>query len=229
LTEYYFDEKGKLHMWEDDGGTRCGSNSDDGDDELGTWTFDWTMPTRQTLDYGYSGDGSGTIHLGTPSESAIFNPSIPFRGRVDELIIYKRALDAAEVNELYLSAFAALHLPLDDAPGTNSLENAVDLSKQSNATCSGSACPTTGVSGRINQAALFDGVDDGLYTQVRIEQSSAQAAARGTTLMAWVYPTSASDGWHQVLSSDDCSSTESYDWSLLRAKDKWDAMCNLIF
>jgi subtilisin-like proprotein convertase family protein len=213
----YFDEKGKLHMWEDDGGTRCGSNSDDGDDELGTWTFDWTMPTRQTLDYGYSGDGSGTIHLGTPSESAIFNPSIPFRGRVDELIIYKRALDAAEVNELYLSAFAALHLPLDDAPGTNSLENAVDLSKQSNATCSGSACPTTGVSGRINQAALFDGVDDGLYTQVRIEQSSAQAAARGTTLMAWVYPTSASAGFHQVLSSDNGG----YDWSLLRIGDRW--------
>ncbi len=145
------------------------------------------------------------------------NPSIPFRGRLDELIIYKRPLDAAEVNELYLSTFTALHLRLDDAPGTNSLENAVDLSKQSNATCSGSACPTTGVSGRMNQAALFDGVDDGLYTQVRIEQSSAQAAARGTTLMAWVYPASTSAGFHQVLSSDNGG----YDWSLLRNGNVW--------
>ncbi len=215
----YFDSngRGKLDMWEDDGGTRCGGKPDDGDKGLGTWYFDWTTPTRQTSDLGYSGDGYGTVHLGTGSEPAIFNPSIPFRGRLDELIIYRRPLDAAEINELYLSAFAALHLRLDDAPGTDSLENAVDLSRQSNATCSGSACPTTGVSGRMNQAALFDGVDDALNTSLRIEQSSGPAASRGTTLMAWVYPTSASNGWYQVLSSDNGG----YDWSLLRIGDRW--------
>ena len=217
----YFDGQGELHMWEDDGGDRCGGARDADDDELGAWTFDWITPTRQTLEYSYSGDGRGIVHLGTDSEPAIFNPSIPFRGRLDELIIYKRALTADEVQELYFSAFTALHLRLDDPPGSRSFENAVDVNRQSNAYCTGNACPTSGVSGRINQAALFDGVDDGLATQVRIEQSSAQAAARGTTLMAWVYPASASDGWHQVLSSDDGSGAESYDWSLLRAKDKW--------
>ncbi len=215
----YFDSngRGKLEMWEDDSGTRCGGQPDDGDNGLGTWTFDWTTPTRQTMDLGYSGDGYGTVHLGTDSEPAIFNPSIPFRGRLDELIIYKRPLDAAEVNELYLSAFTALHLRLDDAPGTNSLENAVDLSKRSNATCSGSTCPTTGISGRMNQAALFDGVDDALVTSLRLEQSSEPAASRGTTLMAWVYPLSTSSGFHQVLSSDNGG----YDWSLLRIGDRW--------
>jgi subtilisin-like proprotein convertase family protein len=158
-------------------------------------------------------DGSDNIQLRIKRD----NPSIPFRGRLDELTIYKRPLDAAEVNELYLSAFTALHLRLDDAPGTKSLENSVDLSKQSNATCSGSTCPATGVSGRMNQAALFDGVDDTLNTSLSIEQSSGSAASRGTTLMAWVYPSSTSAGQHQVLSSDDGG----YDWSLLRNGNTW--------
>jgi len=215
-----FVESGTLRLWEDDGGTRCGEKPDDGDDVLdgGGWRFDYTMPTILQFSKHYEGDGGGYLHFGKPGVWwGIFNPSIPFRGRVDELIIYRRPLQADEVNELYLSAFAALHLPLDDAPGTNSLENAANLSKQSNATCSGSACPTTGVSGRMNQAALFDGVDDVLNTSLRIEQSSGPAASRGTTLMAWVYPTSASAGFHQVLSSDNGG----YDWSLLRIGDRW--------
>lgn len=194
-----------LRMWEDDPGKNC--DDLDGDDEAldsGGWPFSVSQPGFSLSKADFSGDSRGEIWR------TYRNPSLPFRGLLDDLIIYRRPLDAAEVNELYLSAFAALHLPLDDAPGSNSLENAVDLSRQSNATCS-PACPTTGVSGRTNQAALFDGADDGLATSLWLDQSSS---SRGATLMAWVYPGSASSGQHQVLSTG-------AGWSLLRDGGTW--------
>jgi hypothetical protein len=54
---------------------------------------------------------------------------------MDELIIYKRPLTADEMQELYLSASTAMHLRLDDPPGSQSFENGVDVSRQGNAFC----------------------------------------------------------------------------------------------
>jgi subtilisin-like proprotein convertase family protein len=201
-----FAESCRVDLWEEDGPGRD-------DDLVVRRDFSTSDPSGS-----FKQQGTG---LGAADEprtiltlyGSLTNPSIPFRGRLDELTIYKRPLDAAEVNELYLAAFTALHLRLDDAPGTKSLENSVDLSKQSNAFCSGSACPTTGVSGRMNQAALFDGVDDALNTPLKLDQSFFGSA----TLMAWVYPNSQSGGQHQVLSSDNGG----YDWSLLRDGSFW--------
>ncbi|MEJ5309992.1 MAG: LamG-like jellyroll fold domain-containing protein [Anaerolineae bacterium] len=148
---------------------------------------------------------SGTFFVGAAAPSSYL-----FTGRIDELSIYRRPLDADEVNELYRAGAMALYLPLDDAPGSQSLENAANPSGQSNAYCAGSACPVTGVSGRMNQAALFDGVDDALTTSLLLDQWTNSSA----TMMAWVYPSSTSPGVHPVLSSGN-------GWSLLRNNNVW--------
>ena len=43
--------------------------------------------------------------------------SLPFRGAVDELQIFRQVLDADSVRSLYDSLNLALHLKLDEAPG----------------------------------------------------------------------------------------------------------------
>ena len=142
------------------------------------------------------------------------NPSVPFHGRIDDLSLYKRALSLEETEELYLSTFAAMHLRMDESPGSDTFENAVDLSGQSNGFCSGSGCPTSGVSGRENQAALFDGHDDFVSTNLTLDQSNS---GDGATLMAWIYPHSTDSGRQHVISTDNGNG----DWSLLQSGDQW--------
>ncbi|MBN1180206.1 MAG: tandem-95 repeat protein [Anaerolineae bacterium] len=218
--EEVFINSGTLRMWEDDRdhssrGTRCGARPDDDDDPLdggtrdsGGWSFDIYYPGLGRSGYSFSGDTEGTLYLSKD------NPSIPFHGRIDELTLYKRALSAEEVQELYLSVSAALRLRLDDPPGSDTFENSLDLSRQSDAYCSGSRCPTAGVNGRDLQATLFDG-NDVLNTNLTVDQSSSSA---GVTMMAWVYPTSTSSGVHHVIST---YAGGDYLWSLLRNGDKW--------
>jgi len=104
--------------------------------------FDWEGDNKSTND-GLAGEDQTRInlYLGDSSHWAYRNPSIPFRGKMDELVIYKRPLSADQVQELYLSSATAMHLPLDDPPGTSSFENAVDLSRQGNASCTASPPP----------------------------------------------------------------------------------------
>lgn len=67
---------------------------------------------------------------------------------------------------------------------------------------------------KAGYALQFDGVNDYVATSLNIDQSGASA---GMTMEAWVYPTSASGGRHQVISSDDGG----FDWSLLREGGQW--------
>ncbi|MBN1872918.1 MAG: LamG domain-containing protein, partial [Anaerolineae bacterium] len=78
-------------------------------------------------------------------------------GRIDQVSIYKHAFDNTAARNLYESQSYALHLALDDAPGSARFSNVV---AQNSATCAGAACPVAGVNGIINQAAQFDGQDD---------------------------------------------------------------------
>ncbi|MBC8450428.1 MAG: hypothetical protein H8D78_22055, partial [Chloroflexi bacterium] len=186
------------------------------------YQFSSSTPSMPVQVFDWEGDGSGgaedhthiNLYLGDSSHWAYRNPSIPFRGKMDELVIYKRPLTADEVQELYLSSATAMHLRLDDPPGSQSFENAVDVSRQGNPFCTGDACPTAGVSGRINQAALFDGTSDVLTTTLTISQTSS---ADGATMMAWVYPKSTSSGYHMVVSTDN----NGWDWTLARNGGTW--------
>jgi hypothetical protein len=152
------------------------------------------------------------IYLGDDGTPAFFNPSIPFRGRMDELTMYKRPLSAVEVQELYFSASMAMRLPFDDAPGSETFQDTVDVSLQGGAYCSGKACPTAGINGRENQSVRFDGVDDVVQTDLRLDQS---AAGGGATLTAWARPASASSGVHNVIRNS------GYGWSLVRVGGAW--------
>ena len=218
-----------LEAWEDDdgwnddplceGGSKCSDNKG--------FKFSTNKPGMRYLAFDWQGDRTGglpedsthiKLYLGQDgaqsSDWAFYNQSMPLRGMVDEVTLYKRPLDAAEVQELYLTPFTAMHLRLDDPPGSESFENAVDLSRQGNAYCTGAACPTAGVSGRIGQAALFNGASQGLNTPLVIDQAST---SQGVTMMAWVYPGGTSAGRHQIISSDNTG----YDWSLLREGGNW--------
>jgi hypothetical protein len=67
--------------------------------------------------------------------------------------VYNRALSAAEVEELYQPQSLALRLPLDEPPGAAAFEQPGGNTIQAGCT----HCPTSGVPGRIDQAAEFDG------------------------------------------------------------------------
>ncbi len=124
-----------------------------------------------------------------------------FYGKLDDLVIYREALAADEVNELYQSGAEAVVLGLDDPPGgtrssdtpdTAYLQNAADATGLHNGTCRGSACPTLGVAGREFRAALFDGVDD-VITLDNTNDSTFTfdgSPAVPFSLAAWVYPRS---------------------------------------
>ncbi len=118
--------------------------------------------------------------------------SVPFRGRIDEVAIYKRVLSADEVTALYQADSMALHLPLDDPPGSTTFE---DAARQSNGACTGDHCPTAGVPGRDNMALLFDGQND--YVEVELDVSETVYA-----LALWFKTTCANCG---IFSVDDGS------------------------
>jgi hypothetical protein len=69
------------------------------------------------------------------------------------------------------------------------------------------------VEGKIGSALDFDGIDDYVETTLDIDQGGSTSI----TMAAWVYPTSTSEGRHQVISSDDVY----WDWSLLREGGDW--------
>ena len=229
---------GELRAWEADNGAEAGHNY--GDDPLcdvgsGACTAGYTfkntqvsIPFTHLFDWqGDNGQGDGlngedqtriSLYVGDSTHWAYRNPSTPVKAQLDDVTLYKRPLSADEVQELYLSASAALYLKLDDAPGSQSFENSVDVSKQSNAFCTGTACPTAGVSGRMNQATLFNGSSNILSTTLLLDESPASP---GATLMGWVKPSSTSTGRHDVFSTDSASATGGNQWSIVRDGNEW--------
>jgi subtilisin-like proprotein convertase family protein len=87
-----------------------------------------------------------------------------YRGRLDDLRIYRYAFSEDEVQDLYLGTERALEIRFDEAPGRDVF---YDYSGAGfNGTCDQSAgtCPDSGFPGRANQAARFDGIDDLVQT-----------------------------------------------------------------
>ncbi len=161
-----------LRVWEDDW---FGDGEVGADDELIKRTFTTHQVGRSDLTSIAGEGGAGptevTLYLSYP------NSAIPFRGRIDETVIYKRPLNEDEVASLYYAGASGLHLRLDDAPGSTSFENAAGPNTGAcmySPEATNNACPTTGVPGRINQAALFDGTND--YIDVALDVSETRYA-----------------------------------------------------
>ena len=127
-----------------------------------------------------------------------------FHGKLDDVIIYREALTAEEIDALYQSGAEVVVMSLDDppggtrtsdAPGRINLMNGADATALHNGSCVEPACPTLGVAGREWRAARFDGVDD----VVTLNNSNGTYPADATftfsgsppvpfSLSAWVYP-----------------------------------------
>jgi subtilisin-like proprotein convertase family protein len=173
-----------------------------------TYDFDTDSPGLRFMALNDKDRYAG-LYLGDDTHWAFYNNAMPFRGSLDDVAIYRHPLSTEEIDELYRASGLALHLKLDEAPGVASFENAVDLSRQSNAFCAGAGgeCPTTGVAGRMNQAALFDGSSDWLNTTLTLD------TAQGGALMAWVRPTTLGDTTRAVLSTGG--------WAIVREGLRW--------
>ncbi|HSH03564.1 MAG TPA: LamG-like jellyroll fold domain-containing protein, partial [Anaerolineae bacterium] len=83
-----------------------------------------------------------------------------FAGPVDELRIYNYALSPALITDLYYSDNHQIDIRFDEPPGRTEVRDR-SLSNIT-ATCTVGACPVTGVPGRLNQSAIFDGINDRL-------------------------------------------------------------------
>ncbi|HQI84959.1 MAG TPA: tandem-95 repeat protein [Anaerolineae bacterium] len=199
---------GVVHRYLSTDHNLCLKSTDGAETCDSTYDFDTTNPGLRFLAL-KDRDHYAGLYLGDDTHWAFYNNAMPFRGTLDDVSIYRRPLSTEEIDELYRAAGLALHLKLDEAPGVASFENAVDLSRQSNAFCTsaGGACPTTGVAGRMNQAALFDGSSDWLSTTLTLDTS------QGGALMAWVRPTTLGDTTRAVLSAGG--------WAIVRAGLRW--------
>lgn len=140
-----------------------------------------------------------------------------FKGRIDEVRVYNQGLSAAAVQTLYVNDSRPLELDMDDAPGTYLFE---DVNGRQPAACPSNlvGCPTSGVAGRMNQAALFTAAEgDRLATKASLDLSSTSP---GATLMAWIYPTSGGSYAQLVLGTDDGNSTTK-EWAIWRDGSLW--------
>ena len=208
---FSFNSNAYLRAWEDDGGQNCVTDEnkgdlnpeDDGDDSMGLWHFSTdevsngfdrlysndpgSDPYRHYAQLDYSGDSSGYFYY------VYANDSIPFHGKIDELLIFNRPFDAQAIQDMVLAQRLALHLKFDDAPGETSF---VDSSfGQHNATCSGSGCPMAGVAGRVNQGTLFSGDD-----YLTLANSGINRLTNEFSITAWIKPQNVS-GFHRIVAT----------------------------
>jgi hypothetical protein len=147
-----FDGVGVLKVWESDSSSK--------DDYCGDYIYSTNDPGG-SIDIDLSNGFDGELR------TEYDNPAVPFRGQLDELTFYKRALSADEVTELYTAGTSGLYLRFDDAPGSTGFQNDAG---RNNGICAGDRCPTAGVAGRINQAALLDSAERD-YVEVEMDAS----------------------------------------------------------
>ncbi len=78
----------------------------------------------------------------------------------------------------------------------------------------GTVTGATWTEGKYGKALDFQGEEHIVKMDLKIDQSET---SKGATFCAWVYPSSISEGKHQVISFDNGD----FDWSILRDLDKW--------
>ncbi|MBN1888600.1 MAG: Ig-like domain-containing protein [Thermoflexales bacterium] len=149
-------ESGTLEVWEDDWvfGVRD-------DEKISSYTFNFYDPSRSEWSQLFEGgqkwwEGSTAVNLNLTH----VNPSIPFKGKLDDLAIYRRTLAAEEVQDLYESTFRLLELRFDQPPGSAAFADSSGNGRVGTCDPAAGACPDSGLPGRANQALRFDGAND---------------------------------------------------------------------
>ncbi len=122
--------------------------------------------------------GGNTVLLSAANET--------LDGYLDEIRLYRRALSAAEIQEL-VDAAPEILLLLDEEGQTTTFSDGTG--NDHIGVCAGSTCPAAGAKGQMGLAADFDGVDD--FIQVL---NAAPADQQYLTLSAWVKPETLPDG-----------------------------------
>jgi predicted outer membrane repeat protein len=151
----------------------------------------------QQLTLTYDGDMSFNIYLdgelydavtATPASltsslylGAIGTGYTNFKGRMDNLTVYHAELTASEVETLSSERDLALHAhyTFDEPPGDSVITDLAGVI--GDVTCT--ACPTLGIKGQVNRAALFDG-DDSLSSSSM--PGFWQAVPSSYTVAGWV-------------------------------------------
>ncbi len=134
-------------VWEED------STTDD--DNCGSFNRYWySLPDADVQNLNLSGgfDGSLTYQM--------TRPSIEFSGLIDELQVYRYALDSEQAYDQYYAIPVTARLSLDDRPSSTYFENSAVIGQIDDGICTGLNCPAAGTIGLINQAVQFDGEDD---------------------------------------------------------------------
>ncbi|MGH2541577.1 MAG: hypothetical protein ACRDIB_02190 [Ardenticatenaceae bacterium] len=98
----------------------------------------------------FDADGFGTLYWTISNDY--------YSGALDDLRIYNRVLASEELTNIYRNAARELELNFDEPPGSEQFADASPAA--AGGVCGGSTCPDTGLGGRANQAARFDGVDN---------------------------------------------------------------------
>ncbi|PKO13959.1 MAG: hypothetical protein CVU39_16395 [Chloroflexi bacterium HGW-Chloroflexi-10] len=136
----------KYTVWEED--------STSGDDNCGSIYVDWyDLPVnnrRVSLDDGFDGWIEYTLQ----------RTSTSFSGKIDQLEVYRYAIDSEQAFDLYTALPITLRMPLDDRPASDQFINTAVIGDIDDGDCAGSACPSAGTVGLLNQAVRFDGLDD---------------------------------------------------------------------
>ena len=173
----------RVHVWEDDVTTS--------DDQMGPdLRLYWWMPDKSGMNgknyesfRSHDIDGDGTVRF----YYEIHNPAVPFNGYLDDFRIYRRSFTGEEVAQLYDAYKRPYYFTLDDPPGAG-LNGVFNFQNEggirqvaAHGVCDGASCPVSGLPGRINQAAQFNGAQS-ITTQSPLFLKDTTAYA------AWVFP-----------------------------------------
>jgi len=131
------------------------------------------------------------IYIGKYTNSQIY------KGKMDEVKMYGKILSDQDVEDSYRSALNSklLSLSFNDILGSTVF---IDQSGNGNdAICSGTNCPTANVTGTVNTAITFDGVDD----FITIPHAMSLKPIDKLTVEMWINPDSGaqSQAWQTLL------------------------------
>ncbi len=127
-----------------------------------------------------------------------------FRGAIDEMRIYRRLLSSDEIEQLFTDSSRSLELTFDDPPGQLEFEDSSVNGLAGNCDDE-SVCPDSGILGRSNQSARFDG-DDFLRLSSNAELLGLEDA--NFTAMAWVKLAPEGSGNRTILGTNSSSSRQ---------------------
>ena len=122
-----------------------------------------------------------------------------FLGSLDEIKLYRKALDANAIEDLYTGSLRTLELGFDEPSGQSSFADSSGNGYDASCTVSTGTCPDSGLSGRSNQALQFDGVDD----YISVGNESNFDFTNKMTVAAWIKVDSFTKTWQSFVTKGD--------------------------